>query len=54
MNLLRGSQEIGVKRLVNDHSAPKEENGCVAAWSVCETWILRGSFTGARQAVALF
>ena len=22
---------------------------CVAAWSVCETWLLRGSSTGARQ-----
>ena len=49
-SILCNAQPIAGRRLcVAEVQSPKEVKGCVAAWSVCETWVLRGSSTGARQ-----
>ena len=49
-SIICNAQPIAGRHLcVSQVQSLKEVKGCVAAWSVCETWVLWGSFTGATQ-----
>ena len=50
---LSGLRDIA-SRVCSEIQSLKEVKGCVAAWSVCETWVLRGRLFRGQAAVALF